>query len=340
MEITLQKTAEMIGGELIGDGTVTVDKITGLETADAGSLVWIEKKRYLKEAEKTAAAAVICGREIESSTKPLIRVDNPRLAFARLAQVFYPPRRFEAGISTEATVSPEAEIGSEVSIQPRAVIEAGVRIGDRTVIGAGCFVGLNSAIGSDTRLFPNVTVNENNVIGNRCIIHAGAVIGGDGFGYVSDAEGKNVKIPQVGRVVIEDDVEIGCNTAIDRGTSGDTIIRKGVKIDNLVQVAHNDEIGENTILCAQVGISGSVKVGRNVIMAGQVGIADHVTVGDRAILLGQSGLAAKKKVPPGQVLLGSPGRPLQEAKLLFVTESRRLKEIMKEREERELPEEE
>ncbi|MFH1038460.1 MAG: UDP-3-O-(3-hydroxymyristoyl)glucosamine N-acyltransferase [PVC group bacterium] len=332
MKKTLKEIAGMIGGELAGDPSITVGKIAGLEGAEPGSLVWIEKKRYLKDAEKTAAAAVICGREIESSLKPLIRVDNPRLAFARLAQVFFPPRRFAPGISPDATVSPEAGIGSGVSIQPRAVIEAGVKIGDRTVIGAGTFIGLNSKVGSDTRLYPNVTVNEDVEIGDRCIIHSGAVLGGDGFGYVQDETGLQVKIPQVGKVIIEDNVEIGCNVCVDRATFGETIIRKGTKIDNLVQIAHNDDIGENCAISGLSALAGSVKTGKNVIMGGQCGIADHVEIGDNVILGARAGLAPHKKVKPNQILWGAPARPINEAKLLYVMESRKLKEIMQERE--------
>ncbi len=328
MKMTLKEVAEKIGGEVIGDSSITVRSISGLEQAGEESLVWIEKRRFLRDAEATRAAAIIAPPDVESSVKPLIRVKNPRLAFALLAGIFFSPRSYEPGISPDATVSPSARIGEGVSIQPRAVIEAGVVIGDRSIIGAGAFVGLNSRIGAGTRLFPQAVVNDNNIIGDRCIIHSGAVIGGDGFGYVADGEGRNVKIPQVGRVVIEDDVEIGCNTTIDRGTFGDTLIKRGVKVDNLVQIAHNDQIGEDTVLCAQVGISGSVKVGRNVILAGQVGIADHVEIGDRVMIAGQSGLAAKKKVGPNQILLGSPARPLREAKKLHAWESRIAKKLL------------
>ncbi len=328
MKMTLKEIADKVGGEVIGDPSPAVETITGLENAGEGGLVWIEKRRQLKAAEESVAAAVIVPLNIDSSSKPLVRVENPRLAFAVLAGIFFPPRSFPPGVSPEATVSPSARIGEGVSIQPRAVIEDGAVIGDRSVIGAGSFIGLNSRIGADTRLYPNVVVNENNVIGDRCIVHSGAVIGGDGFGYVADRDGRHVKIPQVGRVVIGDDVEIGCNTTIDRGTFGDTTIKRGVKIDNLVQIAHNDEIGEDTVLCAQVGISGSVKVGKGVMMAGQVGIADHVEIGDRVLLAGQSGIAAKKKVAPGQILLGSPARPLREAKKLHAWESRMVKKLL------------
>ena len=334
MEMTLKEIADRIGGELIGDPSISVNTITNLEGASPGALIWIEKKRYLKNSEETAAAAIICTREIETSGKPLIRVDNPRLAFARLAQVFFPPRKFSPGISPDATVSPEAEIGSEVSIQPRAVIEAGVRIGDRSVIGAGTFIGLNSKVGSETRLYPNVTVNEDVEIGDHCIIHSGAVLGGDGFGYVLDETGNQVKIPQVGKVIIEDNVEIGCNACVDRATFGATIIRKGTKIDNMVQIAHNDDIGENCAISGLSALAGSVKTGKNVIMGGQCGIADHVEIGDNVMLGARAGLAPHKKVKPNQILWGAPARPINEAKLLYVMESRKLKEIMKEKERR------
>lgn len=328
MEMTLKEVAGRIGGEVIGDTGVVVRTISGLEGVGEGSLVWIEKRRFLKAAEESPAAAVIVPESIDSSSKPLVRVKNPRLAFALLAQAFFPPREYVPGAAPSAVVSPSARIGEGVSIQPQAVIEEGAVIGDRAVIGAGAFVGKDSRIGADTRLYPHAVVNDNNVIGDRCIIHSGAVIGGDGFGYVLDGEGRNVKIPQVGRVVIEDEVEIGCNTTIDRATFGDTVIKRGVKIDNLVQIAHNDVIGENTVLCAQVGISGSVKVGKNVMMGGQVGIADHVEIGDRVMMAGKSGLAAKKKVGSDQILLGAPARPLREAKQLHAWESRMVKKLL------------
>ena len=331
MEMTLKEVADMVKGDLIGGPSITVRTITNLEGAGPGALIWIEKKRYLKAAEETEAEAIICKDDIETSSKPLIRVENPKLAFARLAQIFFPPRQFPPGISPDATVSPEAKIGSGVSIQPRAVIEAGVTIGNRSVIGAGTFIGLNSKVGSVTRLYPNVTVNEDVVIGDRCIIHSGTVLGGDGFGYVQDENGLQVKIPQVGKVIIEDNVEIGCNACVDRATFDETIIRKGTKIDNLVQIAHNDDIGENCAISGLCALAGSVKTGKNVIMGGQCGIADHVEIGDNVMLGARTGIAPHKKVKPDQILWGAPARPIQEAKLLYVMESRRLKEIMKER---------
>jgi UDP-3-O-[3-hydroxymyristoyl] glucosamine N-acyltransferase len=331
MRMTLKEIAHLVGAEIVGDPETAVDGLSTLDHPAPGTLVWIARKELLKKAEDSSAAAVLADRSVESCRKPLLRAADPRLAMARIAAVFSPPRRFAPGVSPRAAVSPSARLGKEVTVQAHAVIEDGASVGDRSVIGAGAFIGLNSTVGADTRIYPNVTVNENVVVGDRCIIHAGTVLGGDGFGYVPDEEGRQVKIPQSGRVVIEDDVEIGCNTAVDRGTFGDTVIRKGVKIDNLVQIAHNDDIGENTVICGQVAVAGSVKIGKNVILAGQAGIADHAELGDGVIIAAQSGVAPHKKVKPKQILLGSPGRPFEEAKMLMVLESRRLKEMMKNR---------
>ena len=327
MEMTLKEAAEKVGGELVGDPSIKIKRISDLDNCTAEDIVWISKPSFLKKAEASPAAAVIADRSIPSSDKPLIQVDKPKLAFARLAQLFFPPRKFKPGVSPEATVSPKAKIGSGVTIQARAVIEDGVVIGDETVIGAGSFIGLNSRLGSRTRIYPNVTINEDVIVGDACIIHSGTVLGGYGFGYVPDEKGKQVRIPQVGRVVIEDEVEIGCNVCVDRATFGDTIIRRGVKIDNLVQIAHNDDIGENTVISGQTGISGSVKVGRNVVMGGNVGIADHAEIGNNVILGARTGVAPHKKIRDGQIFFGSPGRPIEEAKMLFVMESRMIKEM-------------
>jgi len=329
MRMTLREIAEMVGAELTGDGEIEVTAVAPLENGIAGSIVWIGKKRLLAEAEDSAAEAIIAPFDVTSSQKPLLRVKNPRLAFARIAQKLFPPRTFSPGISPDASINPDATIGEDVTIQPRAVIEAGAIIGDRTVIQAGTFIGLNSRIGSDTRLFPNVTVNENVTIGDRCIIHSGAAIGGDGFGYVLDEEGNQVKIPQVGEIIIEDDVEIGCNACVDRATFAATVIKKGAKIDNLVQIAHNDIIGENCAISGLTGLAGSVTMGNNVILGGQCGIADHVEIGDNVMMGARSGLAPHKKVKPNQILFGAPARPIKEAKLLFVAQARMIKEMMK-----------
>ncbi len=331
MRMTLKELAGIAGAEIVGDPSTPVLGLSTLDRPVPDTLVWIAKKELLRKAEDTPAAAILADRTAESTRKPLLRAAEPRLAMARIAAVFFPPRRFSPGVDPRAAVSPAARLGKDVTVQACAVIEDGVSIGERSVIGAGSFIGLNSTVGADTRIYPNVTVNENVSVGNRCIIHAGTVLGGDGFGYVPDEEGRQVKIAQVGRVVIEDDVEIGCNTTVDRATFGETVIRRGAKIDNLVQIAHNDEIGENTIICGQVGVSGSVKIGRNVILAGQAGIADHAELGDGVIIAAQSGIAPHKKVKPKQILFGSPARPLEEAKNLIVLESQLLRKMKQEK---------
>jgi len=332
MQLTAAELAELISAEVIGDSELKISGISNLDDPVPGTVIWVEKKRYLPAAAESDAAAIIAGPEIDPPPgKTLLRVKNPRLAFALTFQLFHPPRQFAPGISPDASISPSAKLGENVTIQARAVIEDGAVIGEGSVIQGGVFIGLNSRIGRDCRIYPNVTINENIVIGDRCIIHAGAVLGGDGFGFIPDEQGNQVKVPQVGRVILEDDVEIGCNTTIDRATFGDTIIRRGVKLDNLVQIAHNDDIGENTVMAALVGISGSVKIGRNCMLAGQVGIADHAQLGDRVIMVGKSGIAAKKRVPDGQILLGAPARPLSQAKKLFALQNRLIREMEEKR---------
>ena len=332
MKLNLKTISARLGGELAGNGEIVVQGVSGLEEGRSGTVVWAENRRALKQAEAGKAAAVICGLEIEFSSKPLIRTEKPKLAFTRLTYIFLPPGKPEAGISPRAEVSPEAVIGKDVTVEAFAVIEKGAAIEDGAVIGAGSFVGVNSRVGAATRLYPNVTVNERVTIGRNCVIHSGAVLGGDGFGFVEDENGRQLKIPQLGGVVLEDEVEIGCNTTVDRATWGNTVIRRGVKIDNLVQIAHNDDIGENTVIAGLSGLSGSVKVGRNVIMGGNVGIADHVEIGDRAILGGRTGIAARKKIKPGEILLGSPARPFKETKKLWAWQGRLVKKLMKEEE--------
>ena len=219
MKITLAELAQRLGAELAGPPELEIAGVVDLSDAREGFAVWAEKRRGLRQAEESPATAIIAPVGTESA-KPLLLSKNPRLAFARALCLFFPPRLFPPGVSPDAVVSPTAVLGEGVTIQARAVIEDGVEVGARTVIQAGVFLGLNSRIGNDCRIYPNAVVNENNVIGNRCIIHAGAVIGGDGFGYVPDEEGCFFKIPQVGRVVIEDDVEIGCNTPSTGPPSG------------------------------------------------------------------------------------------------------------------------
>ena len=240
---------------------------------------------------------------------PLLRVKNPRLAFARVLELFYVAPYRPLGISDKAVLGRNVVIGADPSIHPYAVIADDARIGDRVSIYPGVYVGRGSVVDDDSVIYANVSIREGVRIGKRVIVHSGAVIGSDGFGFVTDG-GKHHKIPQVGGVVIEDDVEIGANSAIDRATLGNTIVRKGTKIDNLVQVAHNVVVGEHCLLAGQVGIGGSCSIGNYVILAGRVGLADHVTIGDRVIVAAGSGIV--KDIPPGEVVGGYYTMPLKD----------------------------
>jgi UDP-3-O-[3-hydroxymyristoyl] glucosamine N-acyltransferase len=245
------------------------------------------------------------------AAKTVIVANNPKLAFAQAAIWLLAETSDDVGIHPSATVAPDAQIGEGVKIGPSAVIESGVVIGNHTVIEAGCYVGKQSKIGDNCTIYPRTVIYKNVEIGNRVVIHAGAVIGADGFGYVRDGE-KHLKFPQVGKVIIEDDVEIGANTCIDRGSLETTVIRRGVKLDNLIQVAHNVDIGQHTIIAAQTGISGSSTLGAHCLIGGQVGIGEHAQLDDDTIIGGQGGVLSGKRVRGGEVLFGTPVRPLKQ----------------------------
>jgi len=252
---------------------------------------------------------VIASIDVTQAEKPLLCVTDPHLAFAKILTLFsqkpYQPR----GIDSRAWVSSTAKLGKDLTLYPFVYIGDRCSIGDRVTLYPGVCVGEDSSIGEDSILYPNVSVYSGTTLGKRVILHSGVVVGSDGFGYVKEGK-KNVKIPQIGKVEIEDDVEIGANTTVDRATFGKTIIRRGVKIDNLVQVAHNVVIGEDSILCAQVGISGSTKVGSNVTLAGQVGVVDHTEIGDNVMVGAQAGVT--HRLPPNQGYVGSPALPHRE----------------------------
>jgi len=313
MAETLRSLAALIGAEVIGDADTRVTGVAGLENVREGDIVFAEDARALKAALASAAAAVIVGDSVNGADKPLLRTSDPKYAFSRLLHHFHPPQRRTPGVHQTAVVSETAELGSDVVIGPNVVIEDGVTVGDRCVIGAGCFLGRDVTLGPDCELRPNVTIYDECVLGARINIHSGTVIGGDGFGYVCH-EGKQEKLLQLGNVIIDDDVEIGCNTCVDCASFGSTRIGRGTKIDNQVQIGHNVEIGENCIIVSQVGISGSTKIGNYCILAGQVGIADHAIIEDRVIVGAQSGVPRGKRVRAGQVLLGSPARKVEDFK--------------------------
>ena len=279
-----------------------------LEASD-GHITFLEGKNF-KQLEQLRASAVIVPPDTPRGTRlPLLRIANPRLAFAKALELFYVQPYRPRGISSQAFLGRNVVVGSDPSIHPFVVVADDAKIGNRVILYPGVYLGEGSVVGDDSIIYPNVCIREGVKIGNRVIIHAGAVIGADGFGFVTD-EGKHQKIPQVGGVIIEDDVEIGANTTIDRATLGNTVIKQGVKIDSLVMVAHNVTIGEHCFLMSQVGIAGSCTLGKYVILTGQVGLADHITVGDRVMVGAQSGLM--RDVEAGQIVVGSPALPHRE----------------------------
>ncbi|NOZ25314.1 MAG: UDP-3-O-(3-hydroxymyristoyl)glucosamine N-acyltransferase [Nitrospirae bacterium] len=288
----LKDLAERIGATPLSDDDVDIRGVGGIDSAEEGFLTFVADRRLISRLKTSAAAAVIVKEPIEGIDIPQIAAENPLLAFARALEVFYvnPPR--PKGVMSGAVVSGSARLGRDVTVHPMSFLADGVSVGDRTVIYPGAFVGENSTIGEDCVIHPNVTIREGVTIGSRVIIHAGAVIGSDGFGYVF-ADDRHHKIPQVGGVIIGDDVEIGAAATIDRATTGNTRIGEGTKIDNLVQIGHNVSIGKHCIIVAQVGIGGSTDIGDYVTLAGQVGVADHVHIEDGCIVGAKSGVQGR-----------------------------------------------
>jgi UDP-3-O-[3-hydroxymyristoyl] glucosamine N-acyltransferase len=306
MERSLESLARDVGGRVSGDGSVLISGLAGIDGANKGDITFVSNEKFIPLLKKTKASAAIVSQEIPDAVIPLLVVSNPLLAMAKLLATFTQRPPVAGGISDQAWISPSATVGEDAAISPFVSIGDEVQIGSRVTIYSGSSIGPQAVIGDDTIIYPNVTIYHRCVLGKRVIVHAGAAIGADGFGFVKDGE-TNVRIPQVGIVEIEDDVEIGANCCIDRATFGKTLIKKGVKIDNLVQVAHNVQVGEHSIIVAQVGISGSTTVGKNVTLAGQVGLVDHIQIGDNVMVGAQSGIT--KDVPPKQIVLGSPHLP-------------------------------
>lgn len=309
MEKTLQEIAELLGGELdAADAAMLIKGVNGLEEATAEQISFAVPP-YIEASEMSKAGAIVLPLGVAYTAKPVIRVENPRAAFAKLLELFRPPEEVPPGISKYAYIDPTAVIGEDAAILPFAYIAAGAVIGAGTVIYPHVYVGRHVRIGESCILYPSVTVRENCVIGNRTILQAGAVIGGDGFGYITD-NGKHSKVLQAGNVVIGDDVEIGNNTCIDRATAESTVVGSGTKIDNLVHLGHNDILGENCLLVAQVGLSGSLVAGNNVTFGGQVGSVGHIKIGDNCIFAGRSGIT--NNVPDNSVCSGFPLMPHKE----------------------------
>ncbi len=309
MKRRLKDLAECVGGTVVGDGETEISGVAAIEEARAGEITFIANPKYLPNLSKTNASAIIVSKEVTQADKPLLCVMNPQLAFAKVLTLFSLKPSQPKGIDPKAWISPTARLGKDVTVYPFVYIGDRCSIGDRVTLYPGTYVGEDSTIGEDSILYPNVSVYSRTIIGKRVILHSGVVVGGDGFAYVKEGK-SNAKIPQVGIVEIEDDVEIGANTTIDRATLGKTIIRRGVKIDNLVMVAHNVVIGEDSIIVAQVGIAGSTKIGRNVTLAGQVGVAGHIEIGDNVMVGAQAGVIYD--LPGNQGYHGSPALPQRE----------------------------
>ena len=293
----LQEIAERLGGTVEGDGSLEITGVNGMELAEQGQITFLAEKKFKDQLKACNASAVIVRKALETDKAQVVH-PAPALAFAKLLAEFHPEPRPQPGIDGNASIAEGVQMGKDVSIGPFVALGKDVVIGDNTVLHPGVMVHEGCRIGNNATLFANVTLYRNSTIGNHVILHAGVVIGTDGFGYTPDEKGRHVKINQVGRVVIEDHVEIGANTCIDRAAFGETIVREGTKIDNLVQIAHNCEIGPHSIIVSQVGIAGTCKLGHHVVLAGQVGVADHVTIGDQVIVAAQSGVN-KNLLEPG-----------------------------------------
>lgn len=313
MRFALAEIAQKIGGRLKGDGQVQIQGVAGLEDAGPGQISFLASPKYRRFLDSTKAAAVILPESEEKGLSiPAIFHPNPYFAFAFVVRLFHPEKKeYPAGIHPTALVGPNVKLGKNVYLGPYTVVEDEVEIGDCSTILAGCFIGEKSQLGTEAYLYPGVTIYHDCVIGPRVIIHSGAVIGSDGFGFAFN-QGKHHKIPQIGNVVIEEDVEIGANCTLDRAALGTTRIGKGTKLDNLVQVGHSVQIGENSILVAQVGIAGSTRLGKQVTLAGQAGLVGHIEIGDFAVVGAQGGVT--KSVPAGTTVSGYPAREHRHAK--------------------------
>ena len=308
--ITLAQIHEVVGGTIHGDAQTPISSLTSLGEADPQALSFIANDKMSKAAAALRVAALLVHRHVADLAVPQIVVDNPMLAFARVAQKFFVRVPTPRGIAEPVTQGSDVQIGSDPSIWPFVTLGDRVKIGHRVTLYPGVFVGSDSTIGDDSVLYPNVVVREGCSLGARVIVHSGTVIGADGFGYVQH-QGRHHKIPQLGGVVIEDDVELGANVTVDRATFGRTLVKRGTKVDNLVQIAHNVTVGEHCILVAQVGIAGSTSIGRHVMIGGQAGLSDHITIGDQVMIAAKSGV--NRSVESNQVVGGIPAMPREKA---------------------------
>jgi len=311
MPYTAAEIAKLLGGEVVGNPSLVLKGFAPADRAQPGDLTFAENENYFARAEQSAASAIIVDAAVTSSRKTLIRAPNARVAFAKVLPLFFPEPVFPAGVHPTAIVSASAQIDPTAHIGPYCLVGEKVRIGPRSVLQGLNSVGVDCLLGEDVNLFPNVTLYAHTEVGNRVRMHSGTVVGSDGFGYVLD-NGTHRKVPQIGCVIICDDVELGANVTVDRGALGPTIVGKGTKVDNLVQIAHNVTVGEHCIIVSQAGIAGSTKLGNYVILGGQVGLAGHLKIGNRVSVGAQSGVM--HNIPDGETWLWSPAQPDRTAK--------------------------
>ena len=325
MDMTLLAICERVKGQLVGDGATLINGISASDHTQSGHLTLAEDAPHLARALASAASAVLVSVTTDLQGRPGIRLSDPKRAFSMLLGLFYPEPILAPGIHKSAVLGENVRLGADVTIGANAVIEDGVVIGRGTRVGAGVYLGHEVILGEDCTLYPNVTIYRRTEIGNRVSIHSGSVIGGDGFGYTF-SQGAYQKVPQTGNVIIEQDVEIGCNSCVDRSTVGSTIIREGTKIDNLVQVAHNNDIGRHVALAGQVGLAGSVTVGDYTQLGGKVGVVDHITIG-QGVKAG-AGTLVIKSIASGKIIWGVPAREARQTKRQLALLSR-LPELLK-----------
>lgn len=310
MQFTAEMIAGLLNGEIVGDKNAAVSTVSSIDGGKAGSLAYLTNPKYEQYIYTTEASIVLVDKTFEPKEEvktTLVKVENVAECVLNLLEMYNASRPQKSGVSKLASIHEEATVGEGCYIGDFTVVERGAKLGNKVQLYPQCYIGDNVEIGEGTKLYPGVKIYEGCKIGRNCIIHAGAVIGADGFGFAPKSDGTFAKIPQLGNVIIEDNVEIGANTCVDRAKTDSTIVRSGVKLDNLIQVGHNVQIGSNTVMSAQVGIAGTTKIGSNCFVGGQVGFADHITVGDGCKIGSQSGL--DKSVPDGEIRFGSPALP-------------------------------
>ena len=320
-EMKVREIARLLGGEAKGDEEKDITGVAALDTATEQEVSFADGELALRRAADSRAGCILVPEGASIAGHTTVAVRNLRLAFIRAAEALHPPRQVQPGIHPTAVIATDARLGLDVSVGPYCVIESGASVGAGTRLGAGVYLGEGVTLGERCVIHPRVSIYPDVKVGDRVILHAGVVLGSDGFGYLF-AEGRHQKFPQLGGLVIENDVEIGSNTTVDRGSLGTTRIGEGAKIDNLVQVAHNVRIGRHSVIAAQTGISGSTQVGDYVVMGGQVGIGDHARIEDGAIIGGGTGILPGKIVRKGSVMWGTPARPLSEFKKMYANLSR------------------